>query len=227
MGTDRGTDQRRYQETRAGTRRHSAAGQGAIGRVSLGRTQFWTNFPDTPSLTRADALGCDHACLIDRVIFLCMPDIANTAGTDYTAEVRCGPCGWQIAEPKPWLHDPAAQSLPCPRCGVRDAWIAEIGVADIFIMREFIGLEGKAPGRKKPAFELQAGDQIERSTGRWMRKYRLIDRDRDLYEEVVVDAESGDERHICRELLSEHWGHGSAKQKDGNLGRVQGVGTGG
>lgn len=53
---------------------------------------------------------------------------------------------------------------------------------------------------------------MEHSTGRWMQKRRLIDRDRDVYEEIVVDAETGEERHVRREPLSQHWSHGSAKQ---------------
>jgi hypothetical protein len=89
----------------------------------------------------------------------------------------------------------------------------EVEVNDVIRVREFIGLKGRSPGRKMPAFELQPSDQIERRTGRWMRKHRLIDRKRDLHEEVVVDAEIGEERHVCRQPLSEHWGHGSAKQK--------------
>lgn len=66
-------------------------------------------------------------------------------------------------------------------------------------------------------FELQAGDQVENSSGRWMRKRRLIDRGQDLYEETVVDAETGEVRTDCREPLSQHWGHGSAKA--GSTGR--------
>ena len=139
---------------------------------------------------------------------------AANSDDEYSAAVRCGSCNRQVAEPKAWLHSPLEQRQPCPSCGAQDAWIAEIGVTDTAQVREFIGLKGKAPGRKKPVFELQTGDQLEHSTGRWMQKRRLIDRDRDVYEEIVVDAETGEERHVCREPLSQHWGHGSAKQRD-------------
>jgi hypothetical protein len=129
---------------------------------------------------------------------------AAEPGDDYTAGVRCGSCDWRIADPKIWLHSPANQRQPCPSCGAQDAWIAEIGFIETIQVRELAGLKGKAAGRKKPVFELQTGDQLEHSTGRWMRKRRLIDRDQDLYEEIVVDAETGEERHVCCEPLSRH-----------------------
>lgn len=144
-----------------------------------------------------------------------MQDAGATDPSDeYTAAVRCGSCGWQVAEPKVWLHSQVAQRRPCPSCDSQDAWIAKLGVTDTAQAREFIGLKGKEPGRKKPIFELQDGNQLEHSTGRWMQKRRLIDRDQDLYEEIVVDAETGEVRHVCKEPLSQHWDHGSAKQRD-------------
>jgi hypothetical protein len=142
-------------------------------------------------------------------------DDTTDSHTGHSSQVGCGSCGWQVAEPKRWLHDPEAQRQPCPRCGAEGAWLAETTFTDIAKLREFIGLKGKEPGKKKPILELQAGDQVEQSTGRWMKKYRLIERDQDMYEEIVTDAETGELRHVCREPLNEHWGHGTAKLKGG------------
>ena len=122
---------------------------------------------------------------------------------EYRAAVRCSSCSWRIPDPKSWLHDLAAQQEPCPECGAQDAWIAEVGVSDTFHWHEFVGLKGKMPGVKKPRFELQSGDQLEVSTGRWMVKRRLIDRTNDLYEESVIDAKTGEVRHHCSE--NERW----------------------
>ena len=40
-----------------------------------------------------------------------------------------------------------------------------------------------------------------------------IDRKKDFYEEVVKDKATGKIVHQCKELLSKHKGHGSAKHK--------------
>jgi len=42
-----------------------------------------------------------------------------------------------------------------------------------------------------------------------MQKLRLIDREKDLYEEKVVDPQSGTVIHHSKEPLSKHTGHGS------------------
>lgn len=46
-----------------------------------------------------------------------------------------------------------------------------------------------------------------------MKKERLIDRDNDLYKEIVIDPVTGDVVHKCEEPLSKHFGHGSDKTK--------------
>jgi hypothetical protein len=42
---------------------------------------------------------------------------------------------------------------------------------------------------------------------------RVIDRENNLYKEVVTNAETGEVIHACEEPLSKHIGHGSAKKK--------------
>jgi hypothetical protein len=44
-----------------------------------------------------------------------------------------------------------------------------------------------------------------------MRKLRLIDREKDWYEEKVIDPETGKAIHHTKECLSNHTDHGSAK----------------
>lgn len=126
-------------------------------------------------------------------------------------DVYCGRCGWQVPEPDVWIHRPDLQFMPCTACGAEKAWIHEVRVADNAQAHDFIELKQRRPGKKKPVLELQAGDQLEHSTGRWMIKRRVIDRDADLYEESVVDAETGEIRHQCLEPITQHWEHGSAK----------------
>jgi hypothetical protein len=46
-----------------------------------------------------------------------------------------------------------------------------------------------------------------------MKHSRIIDRDNDSYHEIVMDPISGKVVHECKEPLSQHRGHGSAKRK--------------
>jgi len=46
-----------------------------------------------------------------------------------------------------------------------------------------------------------------------MKLSRVIDRDNDIYHEVVTDPETGEVVHECREPLSQHRQHGTAKQE--------------
>lgn len=59
--------------------------------------------------------------------------------------------------------------------------------------------------------EILVGDDWSRDCQKWVRRDRFISRFLDLYNETVVDRESGDVIHYCHERLSEHTGHGSAK----------------
>lgn len=42
---------------------------------------------------------------------------------------------------------------------------------------------------------------------------RLIDRENNLYHEKVISIDTGEIVHECKEKLSDHSGHGSAKKK--------------
>jgi hypothetical protein len=69
---------------------------------------------------------------------------------------------------------------------------------------------------RRPVAEGFAGADVERRTGRRLRKLRNIDRPRDEYLEVVTDPDTGEVVHYCREPLSQHRGHGSAKRPGGD-----------
>jgi hypothetical protein len=49
-----------------------------------------------------------------------------------------------------------------------------------------------------------------------MQLTRIIDREKDLYKEVVKDPDTGEIVHECEEPLSQHIGHGTAKCKKKN-----------
>ncbi|GGC77821.1 hypothetical protein GCM10011382_04710 [Vreelandella lutescens] len=67
--------------------------------------------------------------------------------------------------------------------------------------------------KKNPRYEFFEGDDLRKSDGKWMQKSRVIDKSKDKYVEKVIDPETGEVVHLCKEPLSKHFGHGSAKFK--------------
>ena len=73
-------------------------------------------------------------------------------------------------------------------------------------------LKARKEGDKKPSYESLQGADLQRSTGKFMQKKRIIDRENDQYEETVIDPCTGEVIYECKEPLSKHRGHGSAKK---------------
>ncbi len=69
------------------------------------------------------------------------------------------------------------------------------------------------PRVKKPLIESKAGLDLHRASGRYYDKVRFIDRQKDLYRELITEPKTGVIIHQCEEPLSKHRGHGSAKYK--------------
>ena len=65
--------------------------------------------------------------------------------------------------------------------------------------------------KKNPRVDIFAGDDLRKSDNKWMTKERVIDKDKDLYREVVKDPTTGEVIHHNEEPLSQHFGHGTAK----------------
>jgi DNA-directed RNA polymerase subunit RPC12/RpoP len=122
---------------------------------------------------------------------------------------KCGECGRIVDEPPELLPE---QRLPCPECGSTKRALF-VSVHDTVTAREKLGVSGRHQGEKKPFFEAVSGDDLHRKSGKWMKIERLIDRARNWYREVVTDPESGEIIHKCEEPLTEHRGHGTAKEQ--------------
>lgn len=78
-------------------------------------------------------------------------------------------------------------------------------------MRDTVKIEVRGAGSKKVLREQVVGDDLEHKTGRWMHKGRDIDREHDLYRERVIDPETGEMLRDSEKPLSQHRGHGSAR----------------
>lgn len=127
--------------------------------------------------------------------------------TDEQDHTTCSNCGEGI--------DDAAAALPatpCVRCG------STLRTHHVFI-RETIrvldgwGWKGRSSGDKRPSFEGSSKPSHSHRLGKLVHHERDIDRKVDTYFERVTDYDSGEVIHECREPLSQHVGHGSAKQK--------------
>ena len=128
--------------------------------------------------------------------------------------LKCLECGAILNEPPGQPGEPK----PCPRCGCQKRkW--ELAIGDQVSVHESLRAKVKDPtmtGKAKTRLELTTGDDLHRRTGRWFSKERVVDRAHDLYEETVVDSETGQVVHHCREHLSKHQGHGDARARREN-----------
>ena len=120
------------------------------------------------------------------------------------SEVRCSECG-ELLEVVG-----EADREPCRRCGSLKRTYSEHLESKIQL-RSKLRWKHKRPGFRRALAEGVSGSERSVRSGRWVTKKRLIDRENDWYEELVVDEESGDTVHESRERLSDHRGHGSAK----------------
>lgn len=133
---------------------------------------------------------------------------------DTTISVSCTDCGASL--PKEWAHHPAPEHL-CPKCGSSKKSIG-LNIIENVGLEIHDSLRAKAknvnmPSKKNPRVDIFAGDDLRKSDSKWMTKERVIDKDKNLYREIVKDPATGEIVHHDEEPLSDHFGHGSAKPK--------------
>ena len=102
---------------------------------------------------------------------------------------------------------------PCGKCG-GVARIFNETITETLTVRDGIGFKHRRPGNKKPLAEGFSKPDVSRKTGTAVERQMLVDRQNDRYVEVVTEYDTGAVIHRCEEKLSEHKGHGSAKQRD-------------
>ena len=125
-------------------------------------------------------------------------------------KVLCSICKYEFSDPDDL---PIEKWEICPQCGSKRRTVV-LGYRESITLHEKTKLSGTVDGEKKPKFEILQGDDLQKNTGKYMNKRRLIDRENNWYEEVVTDPETGEVIHECKEPLSDHRGHGDAKKKD-------------
>jgi hypothetical protein len=112
-----------------------------------------------------------------------------------------------------FFSKPTLNKIVCPKCQSTEITIY-ITVHDEMKARDQI--RGKAKddnftGKRKIRREFISGSETRACDGKWVHKERIIDKENNLYNEVVRDEETGEIIHECAEPLEKHQGHGSAK----------------
>lgn len=138
--------------------------------------------------------------------------------------VRCADCATEFDADESEKPD---QRTPCPTCG-------SIGRAFVKVVNESVrmyetyrlvlqGARIKSGGRRRPSRELIQGHEFSEGLQRMVLKRREIDRANDMYEEKVVNSQDGTVMHQCKERLSDHKGHGSARARFEVLMHIRGM----
>lgn len=125
-----------------------------------------------------------------------------------SVHVLCGKCRALLDEDP---HSRPEDRQPCPTCGSASRHF-EVALSATVTARSKLALKAKRPGMKRPFVEQVIGDDLHRKTGRWMKLRRVIDRLRNWYSELLTDPRTGEVVHKTEEPLTEHRGHGSAKE---------------
>ena len=122
--------------------------------------------------------------------------------------VQCLNCNSDL--PTEWVR---TGEQPCPKCGSTERAFTVDTVENISVHECHEGRvkDPNLSSRKNPRVKFQEGDSYWRDGKRWVKRNMRVDRDQDLYQEVVIDPETGTIIHKCEEPLSQHRGHGSAK----------------
>lgn len=124
--------------------------------------------------------------------------------------VVCTECAAPLAVDE---TDTLATPPPCEQCG-STSYTVIFTIHEPNILHEQVKgkvKDGALPSRKKVRTEFITGEELRKSDGQWVGKDRYWNKDSDIYIEKVVDQKTGGVIHSCEELLSEHIGHGSAK----------------
>ncbi len=101
----------------------------------------------------------------------------------------------------------------CPKCSSNKLEIV-INIEETVHLSD--SMKGKVKNSKysskrNPRIEFITGTDIRKDNNRLVEKYRLVDKNKNLYKEKIIDKETGEIIKDVEEPLDQHQGHGSAK----------------
>jgi len=126
--------------------------------------------------------------------------------------VNCGACGLSLSEASCASE---ASSQPCPACGSHLRHFT-VSAQETLTLREQLSVTVREEGLKRPVQEELSGNDLQKKTGKWMKRQRVIDRKiaPPWYEEKIVNPETDEVVRFCSEPLKDHQGRGSARGKE-------------
>lgn len=124
----------------------------------------------------------------------------------------CGNCGLILNEA---YGLPVKDRPVCPACGSNQRIFTK-HLHACFIIQGGMRLKAFSKALRRAFVEQIIVPSFSFSRKSWAVRYRLIDRRSDLYHEIVTDQENGSIIHECREPLSAHRDHGSARPPSGS-----------
>jgi hypothetical protein len=122
--------------------------------------------------------------------------------------IYCLDCGYQFTE-----DAGTDNKKPCPVCTCTKK---EIHESIHLNTKAFMSLRGQAkdnalPKKKKLRWDSLSGYEYSHKHNKLVKKVRVIDKDQNIYKEIIIDPDTDEILHQCEEPLDKHVGHGSAK----------------
>jgi len=90
--------------------------------------------------------------------------------------------------------------------------IHDEALEDGFALDNHMRMKGKHGGKGKPFFDARVYPDYYLKDNEWRHLERLIDRDNNLYVEIIKDMKTGEIIKEVWEPLKNHQGHGAAKR---------------
>ncbi|WP_439590210.1 hypothetical protein [Hydrogenophaga sp.] len=134
--------------------------------------------------------------------------------THVGSETRCSKCEFLFPEAKAVAEAAALVAQPCPSCG-GFGLIVDVSIMETVTVMDGHEMQLKRVGVKKPVVESFSKPSLSRKLEKHVYHERLIDRENNLYHEKITDYQSGETIHEQKEPLTDHVGHGSAKNPAG------------
>ncbi len=129
--------------------------------------------------------------------------------SDNSETVKCRNCGL-VLDVRP--DEPPDKRTPCPSCGSTSRAFQVKATVKLGIHIAF-KMKAKHKNARRPFVEERSGKELFNKTGEYTNRSIVIDRENDLYQEIITDSKTGEIIHNCLEPLSEHTNHGDAKNK--------------
>lgn len=112
----------------------------------------------------------------------------------------CGNCGFDISDSLFQLR--LGYQQPCEHCGSAGMEYG-VGLGGGLALFGLLEIKHKRRGAQRPLYELITGRRVSKN-GRLVQKLRVIDRERDRYQEQVTDVATGETFRNVDESLRLH-----------------------